>query len=62
MKREIDKEIYDRAMANNGFIVSADKGNVFTISELCGYGVYRPMVKEENGKYYVYYTLGDSCD
>ena len=60
--RTITEEIYNNAMANHGFITSADKDKVFNIAELCGYGVYSPKVaKTENG-YVVNFYMGDSCD
>lgn len=61
-KRKINKEIYDRAMEHNGYITEEDKEKVFCISEIYGYGVYGAQAKEENGEYYVYFSMGDSCD
>ena len=61
-RREISKDIYDRAVENRGFIISQDAKNVFTVSELIGYGVYGDQVFEEDGKFYVGYMLGSSCD
>ena len=60
--REITKEQYERAMQHNGYIAKEDESAIFTASEIWGYGVYSTKVKEENGKYYVYYELGSSCD
>lgn len=62
IKKEISKDIYDRAKENRMYIVSEDMSKVFSISQLCGYGVYLPIVSEDNGKYYVNYYLGSSCD
>ena len=61
-KREISKEIYERAMKRNRYIAKEDEEKVFSVSEIYGYGVYCPIVHEEDGKYYVYFKLGDSCD
>lgn len=61
-KREITKEIYDNAMNNRGYITASDESKVFTISELCGYGVYGTKVFTDNGKYYVRYDMGSTCD
>jgi hypothetical protein len=61
-KKEISKEIYDRAMQNNKYITEADKNEIFTISQLCGYGVYGAIAVEEDGKYYCKYSMGSSCD
>lgn len=60
--KEIPKEIYDRAKANRDYITEEDKSKVFSISQLCGYGVYSPTVFEKDGKYYCNYYLGSSCD
>ena len=61
-EREITKEVYDHAKANRGYITADDSDRVFTISELIGYGVYGDQVFERDGKYYVSYSLGSSCD
>ena len=61
-KREISKEVYDRAKANRGYIAQDDRKDVFSISELCGYGVYGDTVIKEDDKYFVVYTRGSSCD
>ena len=60
--KEINKDIYDRAKANGDYIKSEDMDKVFSISQLCGYGVYTPKVFEKDGKYYVSFYLGSSCD
>lgn len=62
LTREITKEQYDRAMANSGYITEADKLEVFSVSELYGYGVYSPMVRNDNGKFMVSFLRGESCD
>lgn len=62
MKREITKEIYERAKENRNYIASEDMEKIFNISELCGYGVYGDQVYEENGKYFVKFRLGSTCD
>ena len=64
IKREITKEVYDRAMDHNGVISDKDDINaVFSISELCGYGVYNDRVSQgEDGKYYVNFYRGETCD
>ena len=60
--REITKEQYERAMQHSGYISKEDESAIFTTAEIWGYGVYSTKVKEENGKYYVHYELGSSCD
>lgn len=61
-EREISKEVYDRARQNRGYITPEDTKNVFSVSELIGYGVYGDQVVERDGKYFVLYERGDSCD
>lgn len=61
-EREISKEVYDRARQNRGYITSQDSKDVFSVSELMGYGVYGDQVVERDGKYFVLYERGDSCD
>ena len=60
--REITKQQYERALMNGRFITEYDKYDIFSDSERLGYGVYYPVIHEENGKYYVLFELGDSCD
>lgn len=61
-EREITKEVYNHAKTNRGYIMADDRSEVFTISELIGYGVYGDQVFERDGKYYVSYLLGSTCD
>lgn len=62
MRREITKEQYDRAKANNSYLIDSDREEVFSDSERCGYGVYGGSVMEDGGKYYVLFSLGSTCD
>lgn len=59
-KREITKEIYDNA-GGDGKPLRNWK-DVFSDTEVMGYGIYHPTVYEENGKYYCRFYMGDSCD
>ena len=61
-KKEISKEIYDRAVANGGIIAGEDYQKVFTPQEYLGYGVYSQRVIEQDGKHYAQYEIGDTCD
>ena len=54
--REITKEQYINATEHN------DARGIFTAQEVMGYGVYGEQYYEKDGKYYVSYTRGDSCD
>ena len=55
VNREITKEEYDKAN---------EKGPYSLIPEsiVMGYGVYGAEVYEEDGKYFLSYSRGDSCD
>lgn len=59
---EISKEVYDRAQKNRSYIASEDMGKLFTVSQLCGYGVYGARAFEKDGKYLCAYNIGSSCD
>lgn len=62
-KREISKEVYERAKANGGYLTASDRKDVFSIAELCGYGIYgATATQDEDGNYYVLYSRGESCD
>lgn len=58
--REISAEQYARA--KNGYLTKEDREVVFSPSELYGYGVYGGDVIERDGKYYVRFSLGSTCD
>ena len=58
--RKITAEQYERA--KNGYLTEEDREAVFSPSELYGYGVYGGDVIERDGKYYVRYSLGSTCD
>lgn len=64
-KREITKEQYDRIMeASNGkgFVPDNIVDEFFNASVVWGYGLYGTSVAVEDGKYVLYYTIGDSCE
>ena len=60
--REINKDIYERALTNRKYIIGEDMPKVFKEAELCGYGIYGTQVFEKDGKYYVSYYMGSTCD
>lgn len=55
VKREITEEEYKKAL---------EEGPRSIVSEavICGYGCYGATVSEYDGKYYLSYERGDSCD
>ena len=61
-RRKITKEQYERAMLNKGLLTEEDEKDVFTFSEMFGYGVYATKVIEDHEEYYVTFMLGSSCD
>ncbi|MBR1823288.1 MAG: hypothetical protein IJ779_03525 [Ruminococcus sp.] len=61
-KREITKEQYERGLNHGRYLTKEDREDVFSVSELFGYGVYGGTVYEENGDFYVLYELGSTCD
>ena len=56
IRREITKEQAEKV------IHEKDWSDIFDVSEVYGYGVYGERVREENGKYYVEFYRGESCD
>ena len=61
-KREITKEQYDRGVQNHGYLTREDFLKVFTDAERLGYGAISFTVSEEDGRFYVWYDIYDSCD
>ena len=59
---EVTKEVYDRAKANRGYMAKEDEEKLFSESIRYGYGLYRCVVKEVDGKYICSYETGSSCD
>ena len=55
VKREITKEEYE---------LSKTKGPYFLIPDYIkwGYGAYGAITKEEDGKYFLMYDRGETCD
>lgn len=62
IEREISKELYDESIANGGYIPRDKRREFFGMSILMGYGLYDEHFIEKNGKYYIRYSIGDSCD
>ena len=67
-EKAITKEQYDRAQLNNGYVTEVDLQEIFSTSELCGWGVYSPIAckrySEATGEttYIVSYTTSTNCD
>lgn len=63
MLKKITKEQYNRAInEHNGYIAEEDMGDIFSQSEICGYGCYGARATIIDGEYYVTYWLGSTCD
>ena len=56
--RELTPEQYHNVIDKH------DTSGIFSAQEVMGYGVYceRYFNNKETGKYYVEYSVGDSCD
>ena len=65
---EVSKEVFERAKAKSGvekqsyYVTGEDMKQLFSEAELIGYGVYGCVVRKEDDKYMVHYSLGSSCD
>lgn len=54
--KQITEEQYNRAINEH------DVSGVFSQQEVCGYGVYSERFYQQDGKCFVSYQLGSSCD
>ncbi len=67
-EKPITKEQYERAQLNNGFVTETDLQEIFSMADLCGYGVLSPIAcarySEATGEttYIVSYTTSTCCD
>lgn len=61
-ERRIRFDIYSRAEMHGGRLKRDDYREVFTPQELFGYGVYSPRVFQRDGKCYVRFYTGETCD
>lgn len=67
-EKPITKEQYERAQFNNGFITEADLQDIFSMADLCAYGVYSPKACARYSKttgettYIVSYTTSTCYD
>lgn len=68
VEKPITKEQYERAQLNGGFVTEADLQEIFSQSELYGYGVLGAIAfkiyNEVTGEttYVVSYTTSTNCD
>jgi hypothetical protein len=62
VKEEISQELYIRyqAMNRSEFLKAIDKQ--IPLEWRFGYGYYGARLEQMDDKYYVVYTVGDSCD
>lgn len=58
--KEITKEKYDYYESQPS--VSASIKSEMPNDIICGYGYYGGYIYESNGKYYMRYSIGSSCD
>ena len=55
--RELTKDQWDRYWKGE-----LDKSELHSEEAICGYGVYWSRPYEKDGKYYLPYSMGSSCD
>ena len=67
-EKKITKEQYDHAQEHGGYIADEDMGDIFTLAERLGYGIYEPIARKTynpitgEDSYFVTYTTGATCD
>lgn len=67
-ERPITKEQYERAQEHNGYIAEEDLKDIFSNSDIYGYGIYCPVAcarynaRTNETTYVVTYSTGTSCD
>ena len=67
-EKPITKEQYENAQMHNGRIASEDMNDIFSVSDLCGYGVYNAVAiaryddESKTMSYIVRYTTSTCCD
>ena len=60
MTREITREITEEQF--NRAVHEHDMTDIFSETEVCGYGVYSETFYKRDGKCFVRFRLGSSCD
>jgi hypothetical protein len=63
--KEVSKEFYEKCQketGGRGFVPSKFYSEIFTIPQMCGYGIYGTNLYKKDDKYYVHYDMGSSCD
>lgn len=55
LTKEITEEQYIKAKRG-------DSSDIFSMREVCGYGIYNEQYYQEGDKYFVSYYMGSSCD
>ena len=59
-RMEIPKECYEEC--NGGYLTKEWELEIFSAAQLYGYGVYNDVTKCIDGKYYLDWAEGRSCD
>ncbi len=62
VRHEITKEDYDHLASMEAVDRNEELVRRCPSSIRWGYGLYGKGLKEANGKYYIYYICGSSCD
>lgn len=67
-EKPITREQYENAQSRNGRISSEDMDKIFSVAELCGYGIYDAVAiarydnETKTMSYVVRYTTSTCCD
>ena len=59
---EIEKDLYEQIHAHGDIMTKAEENEYFSDAIRWGYGLYGTYVFEKDGKYWLKYSRGDSCD
>ena len=65
LEKEISKEMYDKCREITGgktYVPDELEVEIFGVAVVRGYGLYGTYIYERDGKYYVKYEIGSSCD
>jgi len=62
VKEEISREMYTNYMARPKAEWLPEVEKTIPESWICGYGYYGTELRAMDGKYYLVYSIGDSCD
>lgn len=63
IRKEITKDKYEvYSKMDSRFVKAEYEKNEVPVHISCGYGFYGVYFREEDGKYFAYMSVGDTCD